>query len=192
MKFLPQENVTSASSLASTIKVDAQTRRWFLLLLSRPEAASFFLKNPEEKRIYLSLRRALAAQKIFLLIVLGLTALTLYTKATALIIMIFPALFLHYRYGQRTKLYLAHLGTCLVLNELGDSFKNSTLYQITSTLSDKYNIPSLVDTQYTFDNALRHIVMLLFLILIVFPPSAPLTIPTVLLAFIFLAYVGML
>ncbi|MBU0467911.1 MAG: hypothetical protein KKF78_02525 [Candidatus Omnitrophica bacterium] len=178
MEISSQENITSAESLISTIKVDPNTYRWFTFLLSNKKVAAIFNNNAENKALYAKLRLAISTQQMLVLLsIVLITAIITTSKISLCLIFVILAI-IDYFIEKNKRLYISKLAIILVLKDIGEKdFKDLTLYQICSRLAKEYSITSLIDKQFSYYNILRNFLIFLTLLLVTLVPNLSLFLP---------------
>lgn len=171
MKISPQENITSAESLLSTIKVDPNTYRWFTFLLTQKKAANVFSNTSENKPLYAKLSRSISIQQILVLFsIIIITAIITTNKIDLCLIFVILAI-IDFFIEKNKRLYISQLAIILILKDIGEKdFKDLTLYQICSRLAKEYGITSLIDKQFNFYNIIRNFLIFVTLLMVTLMP----------------------
>lgn len=171
MKISPQENITSAESLLSTIKVDPNTYRWFTFLLTQKKVANIFRNNAENKPLYAKLSRSISIQQILVLFsIIIITAIITTNKIDLCLIFVILAI-IDFFIEKNKRLYISQLAIILILKDIGEKdFKDLTLYQICSRLAKEYGITSLIDKQFNFYNIIRNFLIFVTLLMVTLMP----------------------
>ena len=160
MAFSFHKEVTTPEALANSIETDQHVLRWFTLLVVQPSLRARFDQDPQTQRLYQILKQVVVAQYLLYLFVGGsffiLMYLGHYPYLWLGLLLIFPALYLH----QRLKYCVRGIGMAIVQRDFDPSLlRQKTLYQISEFYSRKYQIPSIVDNIFAWDNTTRVLVI---------------------------------
>lgn len=117
-------------------------------------------KHPELKPRYAALKQILASQYILYLALWGGLFTTLYLGLYNYLwldlLLIVPLFYLHLQ----LKNCVRTIGMDIILKDFNDdALRQKTLYQISEFYSRQYQVPSLVDNIFLWDNATRMIVI---------------------------------
>ncbi len=163
--------VTSLEAILNSIQTDPQVFRWFSFLIVQPKLKSELSQMENVKKMYGEFENTMAMQRglvvILCLMLLCLISLRHYLFLLPGLSSLFLWVLLQNRQKRKTKEIVRYL--------LSRDFKESelsqkTLFQICEIYSQKYHIPSLVDTIYSLDTISRlTIIGALILIRFIFP-----------------------
>ncbi len=152
------ERVSSLQTIVNSIRYDPQVVRWFLLLVEQPAVQKKILAHyPEGKKDYQLLLAIPTLELIGGLLALVLGAWCWQMKhwgglGLLIVLVIYPT----WRIIVWRRQVIAELSRkFLVLEFPPEELPKKSLYQIAEILGQSYAIPTLVDTIYHWDRALR-------------------------------------
>ena len=157
--------ITSIEAVENTINSDRQVFRWFTFLIVQPAVKAKMLKEETTRQLYSNFKRTMALQLIWYVGLLGCLLVLVFSKHFIFlwlgILFLFPATYLHLN----KKKYVRQISTRLLTQDFDIAELNKkTLYQIGESYSQKYNIPSLVDTIYFIDKISRATLITVFVL----------------------------
>lgn len=157
-----QENVTTPESLKRTIIRDFQTQRWFEFLISQPEVIKDLI---DLDGVYKSLRRTLMIMQVLLAVLIGSFMLLFIFWMPYHMWVVIAGFLPLYKLHQMKAVYIAQISIALIHLEYDQTtLGQTTLYQITERLSEKYRTFSLVDAIYRMNDLCRKALVALVII----------------------------
>ena len=159
-----QTDVSSMSSILSSIENDRQVYSWFLLLIKHPRVLQKHSLNEKTKNEYKRLNSGLMAETVsYNVLALIMVTACLLKEPWALLLGILPLLALFSLFKKNKKCVAAISEVFLTEYIRPDDLKKQTLFQTCEYVSKEYTIPSLVDIIAHQDFTARKVLLATFL-----------------------------
>jgi len=157
-------DVSSMSSILSSIENDRQVYSWFLLLINQPKLIQKLSLKDKTKENYKRLKSGQMAETVsYNILALVMLTACLLKEPWALLLGILPLLAMFSLYKKNRKCVVAISEDFLLEHIRPDDLKKQTLFQTCEYVSKEYNIPSLVDIITHQDFTARKVLLATFL-----------------------------
>ena len=165
--------VTSVEAIIASIKTDRYVYRWFSYLIVHPAVKAQLKQSLEMSRFYHDLQRQTCLQVIvYVGQIFFLYYLIIAQQWLALIPIVLLTVLPFYLSHRKMDLVAKISIQALTKDYSNDQIARMTLFHICEIYSRKLHIPSLVDTIYAMDSALRRTIIWTFVFTVFIYPLA--------------------